>query len=97
MAVGVSYSSDIVLVKKLLLEIAGDQNGVMKTPVPFVRFKDFADSSLSFSVYFWSEEVYRVENIKSDIRTEIFHLFEKNHIEIPFPQRVLHNPDKPGN
>lgn len=91
-AVGVSYSSDISLVKKILLEIAIGQNGVLKNPEPFVRFNDFADSSLSFSIYFWSEEVYRVENIKSDIRTQIFQLFEEHHIEIPFPQRVLHQP-----
>ncbi len=96
-SVGVSYSSDVILVKKILEEAAVGRDGVLKNPAPFVRFNEFGDSSLNFSVYFWSEEVYRVENIKSDIRTEIFQLFAKNNITIPFPQRVLHHVSKTGN
>jgi small-conductance mechanosensitive channel len=89
--VGVSYSSDVNLVKKVLKEVADNQEGVLKNPAPFVRFNDFGDSSLNFSVHFWSEEVYRVENIKSDMRTSIFELFTSNNINIPFPQRVIHH------
>ncbi len=96
-SVGVSYSSDVSLVKKILEEVATSQEGILKKPAPFVRFNEFADSSLDFSVYFWSEEVYRVENIKSDIRTRIFELFAENNISIPFPQRVLHHTSKSGN
>ena len=90
-SVGVSYSSDIVLVKKILMQVADEQAGVIKSPEPFVRFNEFADSSLNFSIYFWSEEVYQVENIKSEMRTRIFELFAENKINIPFPQRVLHH------
>lgn len=92
--VGVSYSSDISLVKKILRQVANEQEEVLKTPEPFVRFNEFADSSLNFSVYFWSEEIYRVENIKSEMRTRIFELFAANNINIPFPQRVLHHTSK---
>jgi small-conductance mechanosensitive channel len=88
--VGVSYNSDIVLVKKILTEIIDSQNGALKNPKPFIRFTDFADSALMFSIYFWAEDVYGVENIKSDIRTKIFEAFKKHNIEIPFPQRVMH-------
>lgn len=88
--VGVDYSSDVKLVIKLLKEAVDNHNGVlMKTP-PFVRFTNYGDSSLNFSVFFWSEEVFRVENIKSEIRIKIFELFSQNGIVIPFPQRVLH-------
>ncbi len=93
-AVGVSYSSDINLVKKILKQVANEQEEVLKSPEPFVRFNEFADSSLNFSVYFWSEQIYRVENIKSEMRTRIFELFAENNINIPFPQRVLHHSSK---
>ena len=96
-SVGVSYSSDLSLVKKILEDVAKIQEGVLKIPVPFVRFNEFGDSSLDFSLYFWSEEVYRVENIKSDLRTKIFQQFNENNISIPFPQRVLHHTSKTGN
>jgi len=89
-SVGVGYTSDIALVKKLLQEIIDNQQGALKSPKPFVRFVDFADSYLSFSVYFWSEDVYGVENIKSEIRTKIFDKFNEHNIDIPLPQRVVH-------
>ena len=88
--VGVDYSSDIHLVMKLLKEAVFIQEGVLKEPEPFIRFTDFGDSSLNFSVHFWSEKVFRVENIKSEIRVRIFELFKSNNIQIPFPQRVVH-------
>ena len=89
-SVGAGYTSDIKLVKKLLEEIISDQPGALKSPTPFVRFEDFADSYLLFSIYFWSEDVYGVENIKSEIRTKIFEKFRDNNIDISLPQRVLH-------
>ncbi len=88
--VGVGYTSDIKLVKTLLQKIIDNQTGSLKSPSPFVRFEDFGDSYLLFSIYFWSEDVYGVENIKSEIRTKIFEAFVANNIDIPLPQRVLH-------
>ncbi len=89
-SVGVGYTSVIAVVKKLLQEIIDHQAEVLKSPQPFVRFVDFADSYLLFSVYFWSEDVYGVENIKSEIRTKIFNSFNEHNIDIPLPQRVVH-------
>lgn len=88
-SVGVGYTSDIKLVKALLQKIIDNQTGALKSPTPFVRFEDFGDSYLLFSIYFWSEDVYGVENIKSEIRTKIFEAFGANNIDIPLPQRVL--------
>ncbi len=88
--VGVDYASDVNLVMKVLKEAAESIDGVLKTPSPSIRFSDFGDSSLKFTVLFWSDEVFRVENIKSEIRVRIFELLSANNISIPFPQRVLH-------
>lgn len=88
--VGVDYSSDIKKVMQILKEAVDDQIGVLEQPAPFVRFTEFGDSSLNFSIIFWSEELFRVENIKSDMRIKIFELFNSNNITIPFPQRVIH-------
>lgn len=88
--IGVDYSSDVLLVMKILKEIGDNQRGVLKTPEPFVRFMDHGDSSLDFVLLFWSEEVFRVDNIKSDLRVKINLAFKKHNITIPFPQRVLH-------
>ena len=63
---------------------------VAKKPEPFVRFSDFGDSSLVFKVYFWTNNVFRAENIKSDLRIKYFTVLKEHNIEIPIPQRVLH-------
>jgi small-conductance mechanosensitive channel len=89
-SVGVDYSSDVLLVMKILKEAVEIQHGVLKSPQPFVRFTDYGDSSLNFSVFFWADEVFRVENIKSEIRVRIYEQFKKNGVVIPFPQRVVH-------
>lgn len=90
--VGVDYSSDVKLVMELMQETAKSQKGVEVDPAPFVRFVEYGDSSLNFTVYFWSEELFRAENIKSDIRVRLYGLFKQNGITIPFPQRVIHMP-----
>ena len=89
-AVGVDYTSDVNLVQSVLIQAVESHPAILKTPAPSVRFTDFANSSLNFSILFWSEEVFRVENIKSEIRVRIFELFTKNNISIPFQQRVVH-------
>jgi len=88
--VGVDYSSDVNQVMEILQKVVQGIEGIQKEPKPFVRFIRFGDSSLDFSVIFWSEEVFRVRNIKSDLRVKIFNAFKENKIAIPFPQRVVH-------
>ena len=89
-SVGVDYSSDVNLVLKLLKHVIDNQPGILSNPLPFVRFEDFGESSLVFSIYFWSEEVFRVENIRSELRVTIFEILKENNIVIPFPQSVIH-------
>ncbi len=88
--IGVDYSSDVKLVMKILKEAIVRQEGVLKNPEPFVRFSDYGESSLNFSIFFWSVEVFRVENIMSATRVTVFELFKENNITVPFPQRVVH-------
>lgn len=88
--VGVDYSSDVNEVMKILSAVVLTQDGVQKEPKPFVRFIRFGDSSLDFAVFFWSEDVFRVQKIQSDLRVKIFNTFKENNISIPFPQRVVH-------
>ena len=88
--IGVAYGSNVLLVKKLLLEAAKDTENIANDPKPFVRFTDFGESSLDFQLFFWSDSNFLIENIKSDLRFLIDAKFRNNKITIPFPQRDLH-------
>ena len=87
---GVAYGSDVRLVEKVLQDCAINHKKIAKKPDPFVRFKDFGDSSLAFQLFFWTDESFYVENIKSDLRFDIDKKFKENNIKIPFPQRDVH-------
>ena len=88
--IGVAYGSDTELVKKLLLESVLSNPYVEKYPASFVRFQNFGDFALEFSLYFFSRNLLIIEDVKSDIRLEIDKLFRQNSITIPFPQSEIH-------
>lgn len=88
--VGVTYGTDVDLVMKILTESASNHPKVMLDKKPFSRLIDFGDSSLDFEVYFWSDELFSIEQLKADIRIAIVKAFHENNIVIPFPQRDLH-------
>jgi len=88
--VGVSYGSDVQLVKKILMNVADSHPSVLKNPKPLVLFTDFADSSLNFKLIFTLNDSFQSAIPKSDIRFEIDRLFRENNVTIPFPQRDVH-------
>ncbi len=88
--VGVAYGSDVEKVKRILLESAIGHDQVLDTPKPLVIFEDFGDSSLNFDLRFWCSDIWNLDPITSDIRSDIDKKFRQENIEIPFPQRDLH-------
>jgi len=87
--VGVAYGSDTKRVKKIMLTAVNEHAQIFDYPVPFVRFNDFGDSSLDFTVYFFADRYLIIEDIMSDVRFRIDELFRENNISIPFPQRDI--------
>lgn len=87
--VGVAYGSNTSKVKELLLEAAREHNQVNKHPAPLIHFEDFGNSSLDFKLLFFSNELFRIERIKSDLRFSIDKKFREHKVTIPFPQRDL--------
>jgi small-conductance mechanosensitive channel len=90
--IGVDYDSDIYIVEKSLLNATEQHKDILQEDEykPFVRFTDFGASALQFQLIFWSDNLFRIENTKSALRFEIFKIFSKNNITIPFSQIVIH-------
>lgn len=97
---GVAYGTDTRKVESMLLKIAEDHpmvltNGRM-VPKPKVIFKAFGDSSLDFELRCHIRDVdYRIA-VKSELLFAIDAAFRKEGIEIPFPQRVIHQAPPPA-
>ena len=96
--VGVSYSSDVEIVKKALLETAHDHHIVIKEPnpempnvtAPFIRFTEFGESSLNFELLAWIPDCFQRFDVASELHFMIWHKFKEHNITIPFPQRDVH-------
>ena len=96
--VGVSYSSDVDLVKKVLLDAADEHLGVIKEPIPnmsnvtapFVRFTAFGNSSLDFELLAWIPDSFQRFDVASDLHFIIWHKFKEHDITIAFPQLDVH-------
>lgn len=88
--VGVAYGSDVDLVMKILKESALEHPEISDKDATIARFIDFGNSSLDFELLFFSSNIFRIENVKSEIRKVINRKFAENKITIPFPQVDLH-------
>ncbi|MFN3555577.1 MAG: mechanosensitive ion channel family protein [Bacteroidales bacterium] len=89
--IGVHYKEDPAVVKKLLLEVAKENDGVLQSPPPDVLFDEFADSSLNFLLRVWTTRYIQKPGVlKSQLYFAIHRKFKEHDIEIPYPQRDLH-------
>ncbi|MFV0290866.1 MAG: mechanosensitive ion channel family protein [Mangrovibacterium sp.] len=87
--IGVAYGTDLDKAKNILLDVLENQVGIIKNPKPDVFFINFGESSLDFSVRFWTHFNDGMP-VKSAVGIAIDNAFKSAGIEIPFPQRDLH-------
>ncbi|BCO27132.1 hypothetical protein MIZ03_2019 [Rhodoferax lithotrophicus] len=89
--VSVGYDSDVDLVSRLLLQAATQQARVLTTPAPSVGLMAFGADGLEFRLGYWIGDPQNgSDNLRSLINLEILRLLRAHRIEIPFPQRVIH-------
>ncbi|HBN22643.1 MAG TPA: mechanosensitive ion channel protein MscS [Holosporales bacterium] len=90
--VGVSYASDLDLVRKLMLEAADEASErILKTPEPVCLLTGFGDSSVDFELRVWINDPHNgCERPKSDVLLNIWTKFNKHKVLFPFPQMDVH-------
>jgi len=58
--------------------------------MPLVRFQDFGDSSLTFVLVAWINNVIKIRQINSDLHHQVFDKLKGAGVTIAFPQRDVH-------
>jgi small-conductance mechanosensitive channel len=95
--VGVSYTADLALAQKLMVEAATASPRVLSKPAPSIWLRGFGDSSVDHEILAWiPDPEMGVGAVQSDVLNRVWRLFKENGIEIPFPQRDLHIKSLPG-
>ncbi|WP_052760329.1 mechanosensitive ion channel family protein [Rhizobium sp. LC145] len=87
--VSVSYGTDPQTVIDILLELVNEVPEVLRIPEPHVEFTRFGASSLDFELRFHLPDIGEGLRIRNDLRIAILQRFQKEGIEIPFPQQEI--------
>ena len=99
----VSYTSNVELALSIMLDAAQKRPQVLADPEPVVHLKEFVDSGINLELIIWVEDPEGgVLRLRSNLNLEIWAEFQKNGIEIPFPQcevrlRTVKTDDSKGN
>lgn len=97
--VGVAYNSDLDKVEKVIndvgKELAKDKDWKDKIvePPKVLRVDNLGDSSIEFKITGETERMAQW-SVTGELRKRLKKAFDKNDIEIPFPQRDVHIRDK---
>lgn len=91
--VGVDYKTDVDQAKKIMLDSANAHPRVLSNPEPMAVLMSFGDSSLDLEMDVFISEFQSeddLDEIKDSLNLEILRKFREQGIQIPFPQRVVH-------
>ena len=95
-AVGVSYDSDIDLVRSVLMEIANNDQSICKDPEPRVRFRRFNASALDFELMVWIDQPAIKGRIIDILNCAVLKAFRENNIEISYAKQDLYIKEMPS-
>lgn len=88
--VGVTYSSDLALVRKTLEGIARDLPWRLKSREPRILLRQFGNSSVDYELSVWIDHPWRAFWRLSELNEAIWWAFKEKNITIAFPQLDLH-------
>lgn len=84
---GISYTSDLALAKKLMIDAALENPECLKDPEPTCYLREFDPSAVKFLLLFWIGDVMKGSyEPQSEIMLSIWRKFKENGIEIAYPQ-----------
>ena len=87
--IGVGYSADLKLTKKILKDVVSRHNLVLKEPAITIGVSELADSSVNFIVRPWVKTA-DYWPVHFDLLEAIKIALDDADIEIPFPQLSVH-------
>lgn len=88
---GVSYDSNLKLVKKVAVDTIGKIFPPINLEKVEFHFLNFGSSSIDFQIRFWVQATANLTSVeaKSEAIIALKEAFDKNNIDIPFPTRTV--------
>lgn len=87
--VGVAYGTDLDRAKKLIVDLARKHPNLLETPGPEVFTTSLGDSAVNLQLVGRTDDFRKRFRTETELREQIYNTFNKENIEIPYPQRVV--------
>jgi small-conductance mechanosensitive channel len=90
LSVGVSYDSDLEVVKLTAVESIAQVDGVVSEPAPSVVFDMLAESTVNFTLYYWIDtRIIGLFDAKDAGVRKVKRSFDEAGIEMPYPIQTV--------
>lgn len=87
---GIAYGDDVDKAKEVLMKLIKADSRILNEPAePFIAVSELADSSVNLVVRVWAEAA-NYWGIYFNLQEQVYKTFEKEGLNIPFPQMDLH-------
>ena len=86
--VGTSYDDPPNRVKGVIQQALDQEPLALRSPRPYVQFREFGPSSLNYRAYFWIDRLPMDEVVKDRVLSAIYYTLKRNGITIPFPIQI---------
>jgi small-conductance mechanosensitive channel/CRP-like cAMP-binding protein len=84
------YAHPPMQVKQILTQTASAVPGVVANPAPISYVKEFKESGIAYKLKFYLNDYAHRDRIEGEVMAYVWYAFQRNGIEIPFPQHVVH-------
>ena len=88
--VGVSYDSDMALVRQVLQKVCAEQMWRDQTLAPVVLMREFGSSSVDFDVSVWVNDPFTRSQAQSKLNEAVWFALRAAGVTIAYPQMDLH-------
>ncbi|MEO6363416.1 MAG: mechanosensitive ion channel domain-containing protein [Caldimonas sp.] len=90
-AVQVAYGTDVKALQPQLEAAIAAVPRVIADPSPAVHLSAFSSDGMDLTINFWIRDSENgTGNVKSEVNLAILAVLDRENVEIPFPQRVVH-------
>jgi len=86
---GIGYGDDVDKAKAVLRKLIDDDKRILQDPEPFIAVKELGDNSVNIVIRAWAE-ASDYWAIFFDMHEKVYKTFDKEGINIPFPQMDVH-------
>ena len=86
---GIGYGDDVSKTKEVIKKLCDEDSRILKNPESFIAVSELGDSSVNFAVRAWvkADDYW---GVFFDMNEKVYKTFEKENLNIPFPQMDVH-------